>query len=86
MSIEESIRSIIREELERAAPAGNENRLSYSVAELAAALGISARQMYKHIERRDLTPVFSGTKAIIPVAEARRFLADLPDEDRGSLT
>lgn len=86
MSIEETIRSIVREELERATPEAAGDRLSYSASELAAALGISARQMYKHIERRDLTPVFSGTKAIIPVAEARRFLADLPDEDRGSLT
>lgn len=41
--------------------------------------------MYKHIENRDLTPVYSGTKAVIPVAEAERFLATLPDEGRGPL-
>lgn len=59
--------------------------LAYSVPALASALGISDRQLYKHIDRGDLTPKFSGTKKIIPVEEARRFLAALPDEDLGVL-
>jgi len=59
--------------------------LSYSVPDLAAALGISDRQLYKHLERGDLTAKFSGKKRIIPVEEARRFLRELPDEDLGSL-
>lgn len=59
--------------------------LAYSVPGLASALGISDRQLYKHIDRGDLTPKYSGTKKIIPVAEARRFLAELPDEDLGVL-
>lgn len=85
MSIEDTMRQIIREEFERIeiGPAGG--RLASSASELAAALGISSRQMYKHIEHRDVTPVYSGTKAVIPVAEAERFLAALPDEIRGPL-
>lgn len=59
--------------------------LAYSVPQLAAALGISDRQLYKHIDRGDLTVKFSGTKKIVPAAEARRFLAELPDEDIGVL-
>lgn len=85
MTIEDTFRRIIREELERLEIGPSGGRLAYSVAELAGAIGISARQIYNHIDRRDLTPVYSGTKAIIPVAEAERFLASLPDENLGSL-
>ncbi|MGV2901331.1 helix-turn-helix domain-containing protein [Microbacterium sp. AGC62] len=85
MNIEDTLRQIIREELERLEIGPSGGRLAYSVAELAAATGISSRQMYKHVERRDLSPVYSGTKVVIPVAEAERFLASLPDEDRGPL-
>lgn len=59
--------------------------LAYSVPDLAKALGISDRQLYKHIDRGDLTAKYSGAKKIIPVAEAKRFLAELPDEDMGAL-
>lgn len=59
--------------------------LAYSVPDLAKALGISPRQLYKHIDRGDLTAKYSGAKKIIPLAEARRFLAELPDEDLGAL-
>lgn len=85
MSIEDSIRQIIREEFERLDIGSSSCRLAYSASELASALGISSRQIYKHIERRDLTPVYSGTKAVIPVAEAERFLRELPDEIPGPL-
>lgn len=85
MSIEDAIRQIIREEFERLEIGPSGRRLAYSASELASALGISSRQMYKHIENRDLTPLYSGTKAVIPVAEAERFLAALPDENRGPL-
>lgn len=61
-------------------------RLSYSVPELAAMMGLSDEQIYRHIARGDLTPKFSGRKKIIPVAEAERFLASLPDEDEGALS
>lgn len=85
MTIEDTLRGIIREELERLDIGPSGSRLAYSVAELANALGISDRQLYKHIDQHDLTPVYSGTKAIIPVAEAKRFLANLPDDNRGPL-
>lgn len=85
MTIEDALRRIIREELERLEVGPSGGRLAYSASELAAAIGISARQMYKHIENRDVTPVYSGTKAVIPIAEAERFLAALPDENRGPL-
>lgn len=60
-------------------------RLAYSVPEFAELVGLSDEQIYKHIARGDLTPKFSGRKRIIPVAEAERFIAELPDEDQGPL-
>lgn len=62
------------------------NRLAYSVASLAKAVDVSGRQIYNHIERGDLSPKFSGRKAIIPVKEAVRFVDELPDEDLGPLS
>lgn len=61
------------------------DRLAYTVPQLAAAVGVSDQQIYNHIKAGDLTPKYSGTKAIIPVDEARRFIAELPDENRGPL-
>ncbi len=60
-------------------------RLTYTVAELAEAVRVSDQQIYNHIKRGDLTPRYSGRKALIPVEEARRFVAELPDEDLGPL-
>lgn len=60
-------------------------RLGYSVAELAGLVGLSDQQIYNHIKRGDISPKYSGRKAIIPVAEAQRFFDDLPDEDLGPL-
>ena len=64
----------------------NVERLAYTVPQLAEALGLSDQQIYNHIARGDLTPKYSGRKRIIPVAEAQRFMAELPDEDLGPLT
>ena len=61
------------------------DRLAYTVPQLADRAGVSDEQIYKHIERGDLTPVYSGTKKLIPVDEARRFIAELPTEDLGRL-
>lgn len=63
-----------------------EERLAYTVPQLAVAVGLSDQQLYNHIKRGDLTPKYSGRKAIIPVDEARRFVKDLPDEDLGPLS
>lgn len=60
-------------------------RLAYTVQQLAQALGLSDQQIYNHIERGDLTPKYSGTKQIIPVREAQRFVDALPDENLGPL-
>lgn len=60
-------------------------RLAYTVPQLAEAVGVSDQQIYNHIKAGDLTPKYSGTKALIPVDEARRFIAELPDENRGPL-
>lgn len=60
-------------------------RLAYTVPQLAKALGLSDQQIYNHIKAGDLTPKYSGTKQIIPVAEAQRFINELPDENLGPL-
>lgn len=60
-------------------------RLTYTVAELAAATGLSDQQIYNHIERGDLSAKYSGTRRLITVAEAARFIEELPDEDLGPL-
>ncbi|WP_136032537.1 helix-turn-helix domain-containing protein [Microbacterium sp. PF5] len=60
-------------------------RLAYTVPQLAAAIGVSDQQIYNHIKRGHLTPKYSGTKAIIPVSEATRFINELPEEDMGAL-
>lgn len=55
--------------------------LAFDIPRLSEVIGLSARQLYKHIERRDLTPKYSGRKRIVPVEEAKRFLKWLPDEE-----
>lgn len=60
-------------------------RLAYTVPQLAEAVGVSDQQIYNHIKAGDLTPKYSGTKALIPVEEARRFIDELPDENLGPL-
>lgn len=63
-----------------------QEKLAYSVRELADATGLSDQQVYNHINRGDLTAKHSGTKKIILAAEARRFIDSLPDEDEGPLS
>lgn len=55
--------------------------LAFDIPRLSEVIGLSARQLYKHIDRGDLTPRYSGRKRIVPVAEAQRFLDWLPDEE-----
>lgn len=57
------------------------NTLAFSVAQLATATGLSTRQIYKHIDRGDIVPKFSGTKKLVPTEEARRFIRELPEEE-----
>lgn len=60
-------------------------RLAYTVPEVAAMVGVSDQQIYNHIKRGDLSPKYSGRKALITAAEAQRFVDELPDEDMGAL-
>lgn len=60
-------------------------RYFYSVAQLAEMCALSPQQIYNHIDRKDISVVYSGRKKLIPVAEAERFRDSLPDEDRGAL-
>lgn len=62
-----------------------EERLSYSVRELAALTGLSQDQIRTHIDRGDLTAKYSGTKKVILAEEARRFVQELPEENLGPL-
>lgn len=61
------------------------DRFFYSVPELAVRCAMSDQQVYNHIKRGDITPRYSGRKILIPVDEAKRFAASLPDEDLGPL-
>lgn len=79
----ERIRAVVREEI--AESMKGVPRIAFTVAELAYAVGLSDARIYQHIDRRDITPVYSGTKALIPVEEAVRFVRDLPDENYGAL-
>ena len=57
-------------------------KLAYSLDEFAEAVSLSKAQVRKHIDAGDLTPSYSGTKPIIPLDEARRFLEALPAEPK----
>lgn len=56
------------------------DKLSYSVQNLAAATDLSVDSIQKAIKRSDLIPSYFGSKPIIPVEEARRWLLSLPNE------
>ncbi|MFK4789847.1 helix-turn-helix domain-containing protein [Microbacterium sp. ZW T5_56] len=78
----ERIRKVVRSELEERL---NIPRLALTIAELAAAMGVSDDQLYKHVRNGDLTPRYSGTRMVVPMDEAIRFINELPDEDLGPL-
>lgn len=59
-----------------------EQKLAYSLDEFAAAVSLSKAQVRKHIAAGELVPSYSGSKPIVPVDEARRFLDALPTESR----
>lgn len=72
-------------EILRVLKSSNPDQLAYSVPELAARMNVSDEQIYKHIANGDLSVKFSGTKKLILVDEARRFVNELPDEARALL-
>lgn len=54
--------------------------LGYSIQALADATHLSYETIRLAIQNNELAPKYSGRKAVIPVEEARRWLASLPDE------
>ena len=58
-------------------------KLSYSVQTLAVATELSVDSIQKAIKRSELVPSYFGSKPLIPVEEARRWLASLPNEKPG---
>lgn len=78
------ILAVLREML-RTIKGDTSDRYAYSIPEFAARTGLSADQIYRHIDRGDLTAKYSGTKRLIPADEAKAFVPRLPDEDRGPL-
>ena len=56
------------------------DKLSYSVQNLAIATDLSVDSIQKAIKRDELVPSYFGSKPLIPVEEARRWLASLPNE------
>lgn len=56
------------------------DKLSYSVQNLAVATDLSVDSIQKAIKRSELVPSYFGSKPLIPVEEARRWLQSLPNE------
>ena len=60
-------------------------KLAYSLDEFAEAVSLSKAQVRKHMAAGDLVPSYSGTKPIVTLEEARRFLEALPAEPRATV-
>lgn len=56
------------------------DKLSYSVANLATATDLSVDSIKKAIKNGDLVANYFGTKAVVTLGEARRWLESLPNE------
>lgn len=56
------------------------SKLSYSVQNLALATDLSVDSIQKAIKNSELIPSYFGSKPLIPVDEARRWLESLPNE------
>lgn len=56
------------------------DKISYSVANLAAATDLSVDSINKAIKNGDLVAKYFGTKPLIGREEAQRWFASLPDE------
>ena len=56
-------------------PDTEHNRLTYTVRELAQALGISERSVYRQIEQGKIAPIQVGGRKLIPASVVRVLLA-----------
>lgn len=61
-------------------------KLAYSLDEFAVAVSLSKAQVRKHMAAGDLVPSYSGTKPIVTLEEARRFLESLPAEPKSAVS
>lgn len=55
-------------------------KLAYTKAELAVATGLSIDSVSDAMKRGDLVARYFGTKPIIPVKEAQRWVDSMPEE------
>lgn len=58
------------------------DKLAYSIPSLAKAVDLSVQQVRNHINAGDIVPSYSGSKPLIPLEEAKRFIENLPTEKR----
>lgn len=56
------------------------DKLSYSLASLADATDLSVDSIQKAIKRDELVPSYYGSKPVVLVEEALRWLRSLPNE------
>ena len=56
------------------------DRLSYTVAELVEATGISRSVIFEHIKANRLTPRYPTTRPVFTRAEVEAWLASLPTD------
>lgn len=61
-------------------PIESNDKLAYSVQNLAAAADVSVMTINRAMRANKLSPRYIGRKPIIPVEEARRWLNSLPEE------
>lgn len=73
----DDLRSIIREELERAFQRG---RIAMPYDEAARAVGLSHEMLRQAVRRNELVPKYAGTKPLFTPEELRRWVESLPDE------
>lgn len=55
------------------------SKLAYTVAEAAAAVGLSTDVIREAIRRNDLPAKKSGVKIVIPASSLNFFISNLPD-------
>lgn len=80
MSIEDTLRRIVREELDRGASAVP--RLALTIPEAAASVGYSLEGLRQQIRAGYLVPSYANSKPVVMVDELKRWLTALPAEPR----
>lgn len=60
-------------------PDNTSNRLSYTVRDFCAAVGIGRSKFYELVHDGKLRPVKLGAKTLVTAAEAERFISSLDE-------